>query len=46
MCIRDSIAAATVVTWLCGLIIGKVKNKAVRVLALLVSVGFGIGILI
>ena len=40
------IAAATVVTWLCGLIIGKVKNKAVRVLALLVSVGFGIGILI
>ena len=34
------IAAATVVTWLCGLIIGKVKNKAVRVLALLVSVGF------
>ena len=40
------IAAATVVTWLCGLIIGKVKNNAVRVLALLVSVGFGIGILI
>ena len=40
------IAAATVITWLCGLIIGKVKNKAVRVLALLVSVGFGIGILI
>ena len=38
------IAAATVLTWLCGLIIGKVRTKPVRVLALAASVGFGIGI--
>ncbi len=40
------IAAATVLTWLCGLIIGKVRAKPVRVLALAASVGFGIGILV
>ena len=40
------IAAATVLTWLCGLIIGRVRAKPVRVLALAASVGFGIGILI
>ena len=40
------IAAATVLTWLCGLIISKVRAKPVRVLALAASVGFGIGILI
>ena len=33
-------------TWLCGLIIGKVRAKPVRVLALAASVGFGIGILV
>ena len=38
--------AATALTWLCGLIIGKCRYKAVRVLALIASVGFGIGILI
>ena len=40
------IAAATLITWLCGLIIGKVRCKPVRILALLASVGFGIGILV
>ena len=40
------IAAATVLTWLCGLIIGKVRAKPVRVLALAASVGFGIGMLV
>ena len=40
------IAAATVLTWLCGLIISKVRAKPVRVLALAASVGFGIGILV
>ena len=39
-------AAATLITWLCGLIIGKVRCKPVRILALLASVGFGIGILV
>ena len=34
------IAAATVLTWLCGLIISKVRTKPVRVLALAASVGF------
>ena len=34
---------ATVVSWLCGLIIGKVKAKPVRVLALLVTVLGGVG---
>ena len=34
-------AAATLITWLCGLIIGKVRCKPVRILALLASVGFG-----
>ena len=33
------IAAATVLTWLCGLIIGKVRAKPVRVLALAASWG-------
>ena len=37
---------ATVVSWLCGLIIGKVKAKPVRVLALLVTVLGGVGILV
>ena len=39
------LAAATLVTWLCGLIIGRVKVKAVRVLALLVAIGGGVGVL-
>ena len=39
-------AAATLITWLCGLIISKVRCKPVRILALLASVGFGIGILV
>ena len=37
---------ATVVSWLCGLIIGKVKAEPVRVLALLVTVLGGVGILV
>jgi len=37
---------ATAVSWLCGLIIGKVKVKPVRVLALLVTVLGGVGILV
>ena len=37
---------ATAVSWLCGLIIGKVKAKPVRVLALLVTVLGGVGILV
>src|SRR5699024_10386790 len=40
------LAAATLVTWLCGLIIGRVKVKAVRVLALLVAIGGGVGVLV
>ena len=36
----------TAVSWLCGLIIGKVKAKPVRVLALLVTVLGGVGILV
>ena len=36
----------TAVSWLCGLIIGKVKVKPVRVLALLVTVLGGVGILV
>ena len=37
---------ATAVSWLCGLIISKVKAKPVRVLALLVTVLGGVGILV
>ena len=37
---------ATAVSWLCGLIIDKVKVKPVRVLALLVTVLGGVGILV
>ena len=40
------LAAATLVTWLCGLIIGRVKVKAVRVLALLAAIGGGVGVLV
>ena len=34
------------VTWLCGLLIGRIKNRAVQVVALLVAIAFGIGVLI
>lgn len=37
---------ATVVTFLCGLIIGRVKSKPVQVLALLAAIAGGIGVLI
>lgn len=37
---------ATLITWLCGLIIGRVKNRAVRIVALLAAIAFGIGVLI
>ena len=37
---------ATLVTWLCGLLIGRIKNRAVQVVALLVAIAFGIGVLI
>lgn len=37
---------ATVVTWLCGLIIGKCRVRAVRVLCLLISIFSGCGILL
>lgn len=37
---------ATVLTWLCGLIIGKVKAKPVRVAALLAAIAGGVGLLV
>lgn len=37
---------ATLVTWLCGLIIGRTKNRAVRIAALVAAIGGGIGVLI
>lgn len=37
---------ATLVTWLCGLIIGRIKSKPVRIIALLVAIAGGIGVLI
>ena len=37
---------ATLVTWLCGLIIGKSRSRPVRALFLLVSITGGIGVLI
>lgn len=36
---------ATLVTWLCGLIIGR-TNRAVRIAALVAAIGGGIGVLI
>lgn len=38
--------AATLLTWLCGLVIGKVKNRAVRIIGLLIAVLGGTGLLI
>lgn len=40
------LAGATLLTWLCGLIIGKCRFKAVRVLFLLLALGGGVGILL
>lgn len=40
------LAGATLVTWLCGLVIGKCRVKAVRVLFLLLALAGGVGILL
>lgn len=40
------LAGATLVTWVCGFVIGKSRNKALRVIFLLLAVGGGIGILL
>lgn len=40
------LAGATLLTWVCGLVIGKSRSKVLRVVFLLLSIGGGVGILL
>lgn len=40
------LAGATLLTWVCGLVIGKSSSKVLRVVFLLLSIGGGVGILL
>ena len=40
------LAGATLLTWLCGLVIGRSKNRAVRLVFLLAAIAGGVGVLL